>query len=135
MQFRWVHVLALVLVLSFGFASSAAAQGARNQPAANGPQLYSSRNFQVITDLNAEEAQELLDRLETMLELVSGYFGRPNTKPIDMYVAEDISNWPQSVLEQMDEGGLASIRNGFRITYGFGFLYDRNYYDDDNNFN
>jgi 5-formyltetrahydrofolate cyclo-ligase len=30
---------------------------------------------------------------------------------------------------------LAALRNGFRITYGFGFLYDRNYYDDDNNFN
>ena len=28
---------------------------------------------------------------------------------------------------------LAALRNGFRITYGFGFLYDRNYYDDDDN--
>ena len=27
---------------------------------------------------------------------------------------------------------LAAARNGFRITYGFGFLYDRNYADDDN---
>ena len=29
---------------------------------------------------------------------------------------------------------LAAVRNGFRITYGFGFLYDRNYYDDDQDF-
>ena len=31
---------------------------------------------------------------------------------------------------------LAAFRNAFRITYGFGFLYDRNYapqQDDDNN--
>lgn len=28
---------------------------------------------------------------------------------------------------------LAAVRNGFRITYGFGFLYDRNYYDQDEN--
>jgi protein involved in polysaccharide export with SLBB domain len=28
---------------------------------------------------------------------------------------------------------LAAFRNGFRLTYGFGFLYDRNYGDDDNN--
>jgi polysaccharide biosynthesis/export protein len=28
---------------------------------------------------------------------------------------------------------LAAIRNGFRITYGFGFLYDRNYYTNNNN--
>lgn len=27
---------------------------------------------------------------------------------------------------------LASLRNSFRFTYGFGFLYDRNYYDDNN---
>jgi polysaccharide export outer membrane protein len=30
---------------------------------------------------------------------------------------------------------LASIRNGFRLTYGFGFLYDRNYFDDNNQTN
>ena len=28
---------------------------------------------------------------------------------------------------------LGAIRNGFRLTYGFGFLYDRNYYDQNNN--
>jgi hypothetical protein len=26
---------------------------------------------------------------------------------------------------------LAAVRNAFRITYGFGFLYDRNYGQDD----
>jgi polysaccharide biosynthesis/export protein len=30
---------------------------------------------------------------------------------------------------------LAAIRNGFRITYGFGFLYDRNYWNPSNNGN
>ncbi len=30
---------------------------------------------------------------------------------------------------------LAAFRNGFRMTYGFGFIYDRNYADDDNNNN
>ncbi len=28
---------------------------------------------------------------------------------------------------------VAAVRNGFRITYGFGFLYDRNYFQTDNN--
>jgi hypothetical protein len=27
---------------------------------------------------------------------------------------------------------VAAIRNGFRITYGFGFLYDRNYFEENN---
>lgn len=100
--------------------AAAFAQGNRNQaataPAADGPQLYSSRNFNVMTDLDAEAAEELLERLETMLDLVSGYFGRRNTKPIDMYVVDDISNWPQSVLDEMDESGLTSIRNGGGLT-------------------
>ena len=30
---------------------------------------------------------------------------------------------------------IAAVRNGFRITYGFGFLYDRNYWDQNNNGN
>jgi polysaccharide export outer membrane protein len=30
---------------------------------------------------------------------------------------------------------LAAFRNGFRLSYGFGFLYDRNFYDDDDNNN
>jgi protein involved in polysaccharide export with SLBB domain len=29
---------------------------------------------------------------------------------------------------------LAAFRNGFRLTYGFGFIYDRNYWEDDNQF-
>ena len=28
---------------------------------------------------------------------------------------------------------IAAVRNGFRITYGFGFLYDRNYAPTNNN--
>jgi hypothetical protein len=28
---------------------------------------------------------------------------------------------------------LAAFRAGFRITYGFGFIYDRNFYDQNNN--
>ena len=28
---------------------------------------------------------------------------------------------------------LAALRNGFRVTYGFGFIYDRNFAYDNNN--
>jgi protein involved in polysaccharide export with SLBB domain len=30
---------------------------------------------------------------------------------------------------------LAAVRGAFRFTYGFGFIYDRNFYDENNNFN
>ncbi len=62
-----------------------------------GPRDYRSPNFLVHTDLSAEEANELLTRLETMLQLISTYWGQPNRKTIECYVVKDLANWPQGV--------------------------------------
>lgn len=76
----------------------------------------SSRNFRIVTDLTPEESKELLQRLETMLVSVSGYWGRRLPKPIDMYVARDLSTWPREVTNQMDPAGIQSIRTGGGLT-------------------
>ena len=55
---------------------------------------YSSKNFLLHTDLSADDAKELLTRLETMLILVSRYFGKPNPQTIEMNVVQDQSVWP-----------------------------------------
>jgi len=83
-----------------------------------GPQLYTSKNFQVMTDMSPTEAKDLLNRLETMIKLVAGYFGRPLRKPIRMYVAKDLSVWPEAELRKMEPQGLESIRQrgGLTIT-------------------
>src|SRR5690606_19630727 len=61
-------------------------------------------------------AKELLDRLETMLKLVSGYFGSPCRKTIRMYVGKEIDRWPQAELQNMEPGGVASIRRREGVT-------------------
>lgn len=59
---------------------------------------YSSKNFVVHTDLSEVEAQELLIRLEKMLSLISAYYGKPNTQTIEMYVVDQLQNWPRSLI-------------------------------------
>ena len=111
-----IAVLALVAVLVGAAASVAQNRRAAVPPAAGGVQIYTSNNFRVVTDLDAKEAAELLDRLETMLKFVSAYFGKKNIRTIDMYVARDIDAWPAGRLAKMDPDGIAMIRGGAGVT-------------------
>jgi len=77
---------------------------------------FKTNNFRLYTDLNEEEAKELLVRLETMLKYLSGYFGRKNTRPIEMYVAKEIEKWPNDVLSKLDPMGIAKIEEGAGVT-------------------
>jgi len=87
----------------------------RVEEKAGEPPLYRTRNFAVKTDIPADEARDLLDRLETMLVLISKYWGRPNSQSIDMYVVRDVSKWPASLL---DAKGLQHIQAGGGVTMG-----------------
>lgn len=78
-----------------------------------GVATYTSRNFVIHTDLAANEADELLKRLETMLGLISKYWGRPLSGMIEMYVVKDLRHWPPGSLPPE---GLASVENGGGVT-------------------
>ncbi len=52
---------------------SVAADEEKPQPASVAPRDVRSRNFLLHTDLNDKDAEELLDRLENMLKLISAY--------------------------------------------------------------
>ena len=73
---------------------------------------FSSDNFQLRTDLSAEDAKELLGRLEKMLVLVSKYYGKPNSQTIEMNVVRDKNRWPPGSIPDaaipsiLDEGGI-----------------------------
>jgi hypothetical protein len=81
---------------------------------AEGPANFRSTHFLVHTDLPPKEARELLGRLETMLALVSKYFGQPSAGVIECYVVKDLGVWPADAL---DAAGRAKIAQGAGITH------------------
>lgn len=85
----------------------------RPQPASVPPRDVRSRNFLVHTDLNDKDAEELLERLETMLALISKYWAQPNRKTIECYVVKDLNNWPPGSIAPV---GLSSIQGKAGVT-------------------
>jgi hypothetical protein len=108
-----MRIFSFIAVCLIACATSASAVAQSNPP-----QMYRSPTFQVMTDLPPAQAKELMERLETMIKLVSGYFGSPCRKPIRMYVVKHFENWPPAEIAKMDPSGVASIqsRGGLTIT-------------------
>ena len=107
------RVAGLVLCLivagsSSGLAQREAATNDKPQPESVAPRDVRSRNFLLHTDLNDKDAQDLLERLETMLGLISRYWAQPNRKVIECFVVKDLKNWSPNAFEP---AGLASIQN------------------------
>lgn len=103
----------LLLFTSFPAVSQDQADESQSSPASVAPRDVMSRNFLLHTDLNDRDAQELLDRLETMLRLISKYWAQPNRKVIECYVVKDLKNWPPGSIAPV---GLASIQNRAGVT-------------------
>lgn len=89
---------------------------AQRESASPGPRLHKSKTFQIYTDLPARQAEELVDRLESMIRLVAGYFGRPCRKTIRMYVVDDLKHWTAEDLAKLSPEGLDSIRDEGGVT-------------------
>ena len=81
---------------------------AKSEAAAWGARDVRSRHFLVHTDLSAREADELIERLETMLRLISTYWDRPMRGVIECYVVRDLDQFPA---DAMDPGGIWAMRN------------------------
>jgi len=77
------------------------------------PRDFRSRNFLMHSDLPDADAKELLAKLEKMLALISKYWAAPNKKTIEIYVVDDLDNWPAGSL---DPNGVNSLRGGGGIT-------------------
>ncbi len=81
---------------------------------AQSPQLYDSKNFKLQTDLPKEDAEELLEKLETMLVLVSKYWAVPNRQKIECVVVADLRNWSGTPI---DPRALPSLKANAGITF------------------
>ncbi len=77
------------------------------------PADFRREHFLLHTDLAPREANELLDRLETMLTLIANYWNHPPAGIIEMFVVEDLGRWPEGSL---DPAGLAKIKQRAGIT-------------------
>lgn len=80
---------------------------------ASPPRDVRSQFFLLHTDLSDRESQILLAKLERMVRLVSGYFGKPPAQPIECYVVRDLSQWP---VDEMDPFGVQQIADGAGVT-------------------
>jgi len=69
---------------------------------------FSSLHFLLHTDLDAKESAELLKRLETMLSLISTYWGRPQAGVVELYVVKDLEKWPAGSLPPAGRAKIAS---------------------------
>jgi hypothetical protein len=105
---------AIVLLIANGAPIRAQPPRGENDKTASGPVDYTSPNFLVHTDLPKGEAKDLLERLETMLKLISAYWGRPSRGVIECYVVRDLKNWPPGSIPSED--GLAKIQEGAGVT-------------------
>lgn len=77
------------------------------------PREVRSEHFVLKTDLSDRSANVLLEKLETMFSLVSGYYrARPNV-PIVCYVVRDLSQWD---LSQLNPVGVQKIREPAGVT-------------------
>ncbi len=62
------------------------------------PRDLRSAHFMLHTDISDRSAKILLDKLETMIALVSQYYGRLPARIIECYVVRDLGNWPQGTI-------------------------------------
>jgi len=77
------------------------------------PRDLRSARFLLHTDISDRSARMLLDKLETMIELVSLYYGRPSVGLIECYVVRDLNQWPPGVFP---EQALAKIQEPAGVT-------------------
>jgi hypothetical protein len=79
------------------------------------PADYRSAHFLLHTDLASDDARDLLARLETILGLISKYWGQPPSGEIECYVVDQMDAWPAGVLSTAGRAKIAD-RSGITTT-------------------
>lgn len=108
-------LLCLFLLTETLIAPIVSAQNAEERVEDRRPDDYRSPNFLIHTDLAKKDAEELLQKMETMLQIISRYWGAPSRKMIECYVIDDVKLWPAGSLPRdaasaVSGGGLTVAR-------------------------
>ncbi len=81
------------------------------------PAHYSSEHFLIHTDLAADDAERLLQQLETKLERLEEYWGRPCRGVLECFIVHDIDRWNETIIPPVartiiiDIGGVTAGRS------------------------
>ena len=68
-----------------------------------------SRHFLIHTDLSPDEADDFVERLETMLGQISRYWGRPVRGVIECYVIRDMDEFPVATIAPAGVRGVKTV--------------------------
>jgi len=79
------------------------------------PRLVRSPHFAFMTDVSDRQARIILDKLETMVGLLTKYFGRAPTGVVEGFIVRDLSGWPDGLLKE--PAGISKIREGAGICF------------------
>jgi hypothetical protein len=85
---------AAALSLQAGRCAETGSSAARRPSARRAPVLRESPHFTLHTDLPADKADSLLQRMESTLSFAADCWKRPPRGRIECYVAQDVQNWP-----------------------------------------
>ena len=79
------------------------------------PRLIRSQHYAFMTDVSDRQATIILDKLETMVVILSKYFGQTPSGIVEGFIVRDLSGWPDGLLKE--PAGIAKIQNDAGICF------------------
>ena len=79
------------------------------------PRLIRSQHYAFMTDVSERQARIILDKLETMVMILSKYFGQVPSGIVEGFIVRDLASWPDGLLKE--PAGIAKIQNEAGICF------------------
>ena len=79
------------------------------------PRLIRSQHYAFMTDISDRQARIILDKLETMIVLLSKYFGQAPNGVVEGFIVGDLNRWPAGLLTE--PAGVAKIKSQAGICF------------------
>jgi len=79
------------------------------------PRLIRSQHYAFMTDVSERQARIILDKLETMVMILSKYFGQAPSGIVEGFIVRDLATWPDGLLKE--PAGIAKIQNEAGICF------------------
>jgi hypothetical protein len=84
------------------------------------PRPIRSQHFLFMSDISERQAAILLDKLETMVTLLSAYFGSAPRGMVEGFIVRDLNAWPAGSLKEPEGISKIQERAGICFSYSLG---------------